>query len=121
MTRPVFPILRQLIKAWFQNSFSDDPASSAHSLKLTANFYQWILPTESSISSQLITKRSCLFTSLQLILRRALGILSGLTVSLTGKAPLLPKLKITFNNANKLLLENSGSLFEYFVSNNRKR
>ena len=128
-TAGLYPILRQLVKAWFQNSFSDDnntdnnndalnsDSFSTHSLKLTANFYQWLLPSESSASSQLITKRSCLFTSLQLILRRALGILSGLTVSLTGKPPLLlTSSKLLLITRSKLSLENAEAFFEYFQS-----
>ena len=118
-TAGLYPILRQLVKSWFQGSFSDDPENdfSRHSLKLTANFYQWILPTESSSSSQLITKRSCVFASLQLILRRAMGLLSGLTISLTGKPPLLlTSSKLVLITRTRLSLENAQAFLEYFQS-----
>jgi DNA polymerase epsilon subunit 1 len=125
-TAGLYPILRQLVKAWFQGSFSDDTSTgnednistfSHHSLKLTANFYQWLIPSESTTSSQLITKRSCLFASLQLILRRAMGILSGLTISLTGKPPLLlTSSKLVLITRTRFSIENAAAFFEYFQS-----
>ena len=136
-TSGLYPIMRQLVKSWFQGSFCDielgeisgtrhDKSQSQaqqqfdfakHSLKLTANFYQWILPTESSVSSQIITSRSCIFTSLQLILRRALGILSGLTASITGKSPLLlTSSKLVLITRTKHSHENAEAFLEYFQS-----
>ena len=121
-TAGLYPILRQLVKAWFQGSFSSEDSPvfsdfSRHSLKLTANFYQWLLPSDSTTASQLITKRSCLFTSLQLILRRAMGILSGLTISLTGKPPLLlTSSKLVLITRTRLSIENAVAFFEYFQS-----
>jgi DNA polymerase epsilon subunit 1 len=115
----LYPILRQLVKAWFQGSFAEDDFAQ-HSLKLTANFHQWLLPADSSVasaSSRLITSRSGVFGAIQTILRRALGILSGLTVSLTGKSPLLLSgSRLVLQTRTKLSIENAHAYFDYFQS-----
>ncbi len=115
-TAGLFGIVRNLIRGWFAVSCDETP-SSAFALRLVSNFLQWLLPDASNASSQLLSTRCGIFGALQLIQRRALGLLSGITTRLCGKPPLLLKTtRLLFSTRSKLSVSAASTFVEYFLN-----
>ena len=115
-TAGLFGIVRSLIRGWFAAS-CDETSSSAFALRLVANFLQWLLPNASPASSQLLSSRCGIFSALQLIQRRALGLLSGITARLCGKSPLLlTTTRLLFSTRSKLSVSAASTFVEYFLN-----
>ncbi len=117
-TAGLFGIVRSLIRGWFAGSCDDaDTSSAAFALRLVANFLQWLLPNASPSASQLLSGRCGVFAALQLIQRRALGLLSGITARLCGKAPLLlTTTRLLFCTRSKLSVSAAATFVEYFLN-----
>lgn len=115
-TAGLYPILRSLVKNWFQGSFEDNSDFGRHSLRLTANFYQWLVPAAANVSD-LVTPRSGVFASFQLVLRRALSLLSGLTSALTNLPPLLlTTSRLILVTRTRLSIDKAQAFVSYFQS-----
>lgn len=114
-TAGLFGIVRGLIRGWFSASFEDEFA-----LKLVANFLNWLLPSTSvsgGASSQLLSPKIGIYSSLLLIQRRALGLLSGITASICGRAPLLlTPTRLVFCSRARLSIGAAQSFVEYFLN-----
>lgn len=115
-TAGLFGIIRGLVRGWFAASCDETP-SSAFALRLVSNFLQWLLPAASPTSSQLLSARCGIFSALQLVQRRALGLLSGITTRLCGRPPLLlMSSRLLFSTRSKLSASAAETFVEYFLN-----
>jgi len=114
-TGGMLPILKALVSSWFMDALEGE----RFALKLTEGFFRWMLPaTTTGAASMLLGSARCqVFNAMQVVIRRALSLLAGMTASLIAVPPiLLTTSKLVLMTRCRLSMASAQEFVSYFCS-----